>query len=197
MYNNKNFPSAFGGARREKSRYQIDREIRSQKQKEEKDAATLEEEKKEFNEINFPSLGNTWVQETNVKQTLNFAELASDWQRQDEVNKQKKEAADRRAARAAYERSCIIAPPCFGRSYSYNEDVYDEEEEEQEPQPLEDDEGFTTVVRKQRKPKRHTTFVQDFIPQEEEIEPEDDYVDPREKAEEDDFVKPREKGSIW
>lgn len=177
---NRSFPAAFGNRKSDNTSAPRTNSSmwRNKYQNEEKaaEAARLAEvaRRTEFNEINFPSLGGSMIEqgwggeekpEPVVHQSGNkWSELAADWKIHDIVEKQyaeiKKEADERK--KNEFGRiipKVYIENKTLGTTHSKHEDTYEEDPYYDSPPvsrndgDIDEDEGWTTVSSKPKKVK--------------------------------------------
>ena len=172
-----------------------------------KSAAEKAERGREFNEVNYPALGNaasSWGGAPGGgKKTggaVSFAALASDWKTRDEEAKDRAEIAEMRRQRDEAERIAFSRvrppPPRFGYSHSRAEDTHEEEEYPEyvghSPVAENDDEsGWTSVQRPAKKQRTMRSFAP--LPDTNGADggaPNDDWADPA-------FSRGHEQDSIW
>jgi len=193
MYGNNNraFPSAFGSKqKKEKPVWLVNQEQRDREKKEkertQQDEKEKEEKGREFNEFNFPRLGNYgWGEERESNFSgASFADLAAEWSEKQENESKRREDEELREILAQRERqrANIIS---FNRPSSYHQQI-DHTEEEERPVPVAD-EWVTVRHKKPYVPKKKSTLHVESVrsaPQEEEEY--EDYV-----------AQERSRGSIW
>jgi len=175
MNNGRAFPSAFGNRKQQNnSAPRTNSSMWKNRQNDEKavEEARLAEvaRRTEFNEINFPSLGGSMVEQgwggeersEPVRQSGNkWSELASDWKIHDIVEKQYAEIKKEQDERKKNEFGRIIPKvyienKTLGTTRSKHEDTYEEDPYYESPPVTgndedSEDEGWTTVSAKPKK----------------------------------------------